>query len=440
MKVLYFDCFSGISGDMVLGGLLDLGLNPKVLRSSLAKLGLPGIDIKVAKVRRKGLAGTKFDVKLNSRDNRQNRRFSSLGTIITLINKSSLNDRVKLLSRQIFENLASAESRAHGRTKGKVHFHQIGDLDSIVDIVGTTIAVDHLGIEKFYSSSLNLGGGISKRGSELEPIPAFATSYLLEGLPVYSSDIPHELVTPTGAAIVKTLCSRFGPMPPMEVRRVGYGAGTCHLRQAPNLLRVIMGEASSTKDPSEVAMAMSSSEVATAINSLDSPEVGSECSPQVPSYKTDTIMILETNLHDMNPVGFEYLEKRLFEVGALDFYFTPVQAKKSRPGLLLTVLVEPHRLDRVAEVIFEETPTMGLRFYEAKREKLERKSVEVKTGFGVVRVKLGMVGKRINTVSPEYRDCKNLANKLKVPFRTVYEEAKTRSCLLFGRHPKVKSS
>jgi uncharacterized protein (TIGR00299 family) protein len=386
MKIAYFDCFSGISGDMTLGALLDAGLELKVLKRELGRLRLDGYEISQSRVSRGGITGTKFDCLLKD-SGRTSHSHSTLGAISDLIKSSGLSKGVKDLSSRIFLALGRAEAKIHGCRLDDVHFHEIGNIDSIVDIVGTAIAVSELGIDKCHSSEVAVGRGrVNTRGGLL-PLPSPAAAEILKGVPVRMSSSEGELVTPTGVAILKTLCDSFGAMPRMRIEKIGYGAGSSDFKEMPNMLRVMLGE-------------------------------------PVRIYKEDKIVIVETNIDDMSPQVFDYLFDRLFEAGVRDVYVSQVYMKKSRPAFQLNVLADEHLLEKVASIIFEETTSIGLRYYTADRLKLERKVVNVDTKYGRVDVKLGMGPDGIKAVSPEYDACVRIAKNKKVPFKAVYEEAR----------------
>ncbi|MDP2913019.1 MAG: nickel pincer cofactor biosynthesis protein LarC [Candidatus Omnitrophota bacterium] len=392
MRIAYFDCFSGISGDMTLGAFLDAGLSFSVLKKGLSKLKLKRrYGLKARKVMRGAIAGTKFDCVISGNERHCHR---SLKEVLALINKSSLNDRVKDAARGIFYNIGEAESKVHGARSGRdERLHELGGIDSIVDVVGTAIAIDELRIDEVYASKINLGGGfIAARHGRL-PVPAPAALELLRGAPVVISGIESELVTPTGAAILKTLSKSFGRLPQMKASAIGYGAGSRQLESMPNMLRVIIGEA-------------------------------------VHSFAEDKVFVIETNIDDMNPQHFEYLFERLFAEGALDVYTTAIQMKKSRTAIKLSVLAEPSDLESISSVIFSETTTIGTRFYEADRYKLSRKTSRVKTPYGNIGVKISGAGS-MATVSPEHDECVSIAREKKIPLKTVYEEAK-RAAKFFG--------
>lgn len=384
MRIAYFDCFSGISGDMTLGAFLDAGLGFKRLSDELAKLKIKGYHLKRSKVFRGGISGTRFECVADDRAHAR-----SLKEIIRLIEKSSLNIRVKNTAAYIFNNIGAAEAKVHGiKKKDDVRLHELGSVDSIVDIVGAAIALNELGIEEVYASSVTTGRGSVMTAHGRLPVPAPAALELLKGIPVNMAGPGHELVTPTGAAILKTMAKSFGDAPGMKIGRIGYGAGSRDGADGlPNMLRVAIGESSGI-------------------------------------FAEDSICVLESNIDDMNPQGFEYLFERLFREGALDTYITNIQMKKTRPGLKLTVLAEHKDRDAIASVIFSETTTIGLRYYNTGRLKLDRKIVNVKTSIGNVSVKISKGPDGILTASPEYEECVRLARKSGFPLKRIYDEAK----------------
>jgi len=371
MKVLYLDCSSGISGDMFIGAMLDAGLDFSVLQKELSKLRLKGYRLKKATTLRHSRRGTKFDVLIEEKRHDQR----SLKSILSLIEKSGLNHGARELSKKIFLNIAKAESRAHNVRLEKVHFHQIGQVDSIIDIVGSAIAIRQMGIDRVYGSRLNLG--------KSEP----ATLNLLQGCEVDFSGIPYELVTPTGASIYRTLVEAGEMVPALKVERVGFGAGTARIDEIPNLLKVIVGEAKGVV------------------------------------YDEDSVITIETNIDDMKPVMYDYITERLFEAGALDVFITPTYTKKTRIGTLLTVLSKKVKFRQLVDIIFEETTTIGLRYYEAQRFILRRKNKKVKTGYGTINFKVSRLNNGGHRLSPEYNDCKRIARKNNIPLQRVYEEA-----------------
>jgi uncharacterized protein (TIGR00299 family) protein len=385
MKIAYFDCFSGISGDMVLGALVDAGCELARLEAYLRRLPLTGWKISAEKVTRRGLAAT--NVRVETTEHHHHR---GLSTILGLIDKSGLPPRVTERASKIFSRLGEAEAQVHNVSVEKVHFHEVGAVDAIVDIVGACIGFELHGIEEFACSALNLGSGRVETQHGTLPVPAPATAELLRGAPTYSTGIGRELVTPTGAAIASTLAAHWGPMPPMTAAAVGYGAGTAELAEQPNVLRLFVGE-----------------------------RAGREAG----AGWEDGVVVIEANLDDMSPQIYGYFVERALEAGALDVFTTPVQMKKNRPGQLLTVLCEPAAADRLTDLIFRETTTIGVRNYTARRRTLEREHVAVETPHGPVRIKVSRCNGHILNASPEYEDCRRIAGEKKVPLKQVLAEA-----------------
>ena len=384
MKAAYFDCFSGISGDMTLGALVGAGCPLELLREKLQGLQVPGWQISAEKVWKNGMAATHVHVK--TEDTQTHR---SLSTILAIIDKSELDTDVKARASAIFTKLGEAEAAVHDVPLEKIHFHEVGAVDAIVDIVGASIGFSALGIESFSCSALNVGGGTAKMAHGVLPVPAPATARLLMGKPTYSNGLQKELVTPTGAAIVATLCEHFGPQPAMKVSAIGYGAGTTDLETQPNVLRLMVGEVAAK---------------------------------QVEGHG-GTIRVLEANVDDMSPQIFGYLVDKALAAGALDVFSAPVQMKKSRPGMLVTVLCMPEDEAKFREMLFAETTTIGVRSHLVERYALAREHVKVSTRFGEVRVKVARANGRVQQVSPEFDDCRRLAEEKNVPLHEVMQAA-----------------
>jgi pyridinium-3,5-bisthiocarboxylic acid mononucleotide nickel chelatase len=384
MKLAYFDCFSGISGDMTLGALVDAGCDVEHLRGELRGLQVPRWELSAEKVWKNGMAATYARVTTG-----EEQKHRSLSAILEVLNNSQLAAEVRDRAAAIFQKLGEAEARVHDVPLEKIHFHEVGAVDAIVDIVGACIGFQALGIERFACSALNVGSGTVKMAHGTLPVPAPATANLLQGKPTYSNGVQRELVTPTGAAIVATLCDTFGPQPAMSVSAIGYGAGTADLEGQPNVLRLMIGEAAEKV---------------------------------VPGFDQE-IAVIEANLDDMNPQIYGYFLEKALAAGALDVFTTPVQMKKNRPGTLLTVLCQPSDANALMELIFAETTTFGVRSYRAQRRTLPRESVKVSTTYGEVRVKLSRVNGRILHVAPEYDDCRKLAVEKNVPLQHVISEA-----------------
>ena len=386
MKIAYFDCFSGISGDMTLGALVDAGADFSALEAELRKLPLAGWSISAEKVKRKGLAATKVNVASD-----EHHAHRGLHDIVHIIDQAQFASPVAARATAIFRALGESEARMHNVPVEKVHFHEVGAVDAIVDIVGAAIGLEMLGIEQCTASAVNTGSGTVKAAHGLMPVPAPATADLLREAPTYSSGIERELATPTGAAILHGLGARFGPQPRMKVSAIGYGAGTAELKEQANVLRVMIGEA-------VVA------------------EQGSGEAPPV--------TVLETNVDDMSPQLYGYFVDRALAAGALDVFSAPVQMKKNRPGQLITILCEPSAADALAELLFRETTTIGVRSYVAQRRCLEREIVTVQTKFGGdARVKVSRLNGEVVNAQPEYEDCQRLATASGAPLRAVIADA-----------------
>ena len=384
--IAYFDCFSGISGDMTLGAFLDLGVPVEWLKDQLARLPLAGFDVCVDTVSRNGITAKSVRVRVEedttSRDHAQ---------IRSLIINSPLSSNIKQMSRDIFERIAQAEAVIHGCTVDQVHFHEVGGIDAIVDIVGAALCVDYLGIKTVIASHIPLGKGFVSCDHGTLPVPAPATLGILKGVPVYGTQIPHELVTPTGAAILVTLAGSYGELPEMIIEKTGYGAGKRDIESIPNLLRVVMG---------------------TGLWG----DTG-----QTSALHKDTVVVLETCIDDMNPEVFGFLMDRLFEQGALDVCWIPVFMKKNRPGTLVQVLCRRNLKEVLMDCILSETSTLGIRYYDAKRCMLTRETVMMKTAYGEIQVKrITEPGGSVRIV-PEYEVCKNIALENKLPIRRVYD-------------------
>ena len=382
MKLLYFDCFAGIAGDMTVAALIELGLPLKTLQRELSRLPLAGYTLKSEKVERHGVAGTSFKVACNEKD-QPHRHYQA---IAAMIGEAPLKPRVKELAGRIFLKLAEAEAAVHGVPLERVHFHEVGAIDSIVDIVGTAIGIDHLGIDRVTASALPWGRGFVKTAHGLLPVPAPATARLMEGIPVGPDVGEGERVTPTGAAIVAALADSFGPPPAMTVSATGYGAGEKDFPELPNLLRLVVGESAG-------------------------PAAGEQ------------VLVLETHIDDMPAEIFGFLMERLIEAGALDVAFSPLQMKKNRPGTRLTVIARPADLKLLSGIVLAESSALGLRYYPAGRIVLPRRGETRQTALGTVAVKVSGDGR----VTPEYESCRAIALEKGMPLIEVYRIAE-REC------------
>ena len=383
MKTLYFDCFAGASGDMILGAMVAAGVDPDALREQLSLLNVEGFKIDFEIVNRSGLSATYARV-----ETVHEHKHRHLSHIRRIIEDSGVSDVAKDLSLQIFMRLAEAEARVHNEPVEKVHFHEVGALDAIVDVVGAAICFDLLKIDRFVCSPLHVGSGMIKMAHGNFPVPPPAVAELLCGVPFYSGDIKGELLTPTGAAIITTVCKEFGPIPSIKTDRTGYGAGTREYEDFPNVLRVLVGETEAADAASE------------------------------------RLWMIETNIDDASPQIAGYVMDRVFELGALDCYFTPVQMKKNRPGVLLSVLCGAEEKEAVIKLLFVETTTLGVRSYEVERRALRRSIVQVETQYGPISVKVAHLNGRVVNEMPEFEQCRQAAISADVPLKVVEEAAR----------------
>ena len=396
MRSLYLDIFSGISGDMFIGAMIDLGVDFRELDRELGKLGLGGYHLHVARKHKSSIEGVKFDVHLegepcdhgHGHDHGHERTFA---TIRRLIEDSTLSDWVKTKSIAVFHRVAVAEGKVHGLPAESVHFHEVGAIDSIVDIVGAAVCLELLGKPRVSSANVVEGTGFVNCAHGRFPIPTTATLEILgtRGIGVTQCDEPHELVTPTGAAILAEFVDTFGPMGSVVAQRIGYGLGTRNNKTRPNVLRAVLSEGTST-----------------------TPE---------PDWLKDRVSVLETNLDDVSGEILGYVLEKALRLGALDAFHTPIQMKKQRPGVLLTLLCEPHEADRFTEFLLLETSAFGVRRTEADRRKLHRDHIPVKTPFGTVQVKRGLLDGKVVQQAPEYESCKGVAAMAGVSVKSVFE-------------------
>jgi len=479
-RIAYLDCFSGISGDMFLGALVDAGVSPELLKQTVAALGL-GAELEIKRVDRSGISATKVSVLVEGEqdeprvehDHGERKHGHShqhahervtghghsseevgllkhnfpriapipesmkrakeaqqqahshqhphghshthghgrhLKEIKQLIAKAPITPGAKELATDIFEALAAAEAKVHNTEPEKVHFHEVGAVDAIVDIVCAAVGAEALGVDEWICSPLNVGSGTVECQHGTFPVPAPATVELLEGAAVYSSGIDAELVTPTGAAIARVLAGQCAPLPPLKVEKIGYGAGSRNFPQHPNVLRITIGEA-----------------------------VEAEKLPVPASAGGEQISVLEANLDDLNPQLFGYVMERAMAAGALDVFATPVQMKKNRPGMLLTVLCKPANADTLTKLIFAETTTLGVRMREERRAALARRTVEVKTPWGSVRMKVANLNGTVANYAPEYEDCRRIAEESGVPLKRVMQEAMSAYGALADKTSAAKS-
>src|SRR6185312_3753208 len=430
MRIAYLDCFSGISGDMFLGALIDAGVAPEIFERAVEALDV-GAKLEISRVNRSGIIATKVDVIVDgerdlprtsqagmsdahehthehahdhehSHDHAHNHHHESvhkhtdhhhgrgLVEIRNIIGKAAISESAKQTAIAIFEKLGAAEAKIHNIPIEQIHFHEVGAVDALVDITCAAVGAEALGVDEIICSPLNVGGGTVSCAHGNFPVPAPATVELLKGVPVFSSGLQAELVTPTGTAIARTLATRFASFPEMKIEKAGYGAGTRDFPGHANVLRITIGEADSNL----------------AANSVQ-----------------ETISVLEANLDDLNPQVFGYVMDRLLEAGALDVFGMPVQMKKNRPGTLLSVLAKPEDSDKLAQIIFAETTTLGVRRRQENRHVLARKWQTVSTRFGDVRIKIASLNGTVSSYAPEYEDCRRIAAEHRVPLKLVMQEA-----------------
>jgi uncharacterized protein (TIGR00299 family) protein len=384
MRTLYFDCFAGASGDMILGALVGVGVDPHALLEHLSLLNVSGYEIDFETVDRSGISATRAHV-----HTAHEHAHRHLGDILKIINESRLSEGVKNRAAQIFTRLGEVEAKIHNVAVERIHFHEVGALDAIIDVVGACVGFELLGIERFVCSELHVGSGMVEMAHGRFPVPPPAVAELLKDAPVYSTDIKGELVTPTGAAIISAVCQEFGPLPKMKIGRTGYGAGTREYQNFPNVLRLMIGD-----DAAGVASG------------------------------DERLIIVETNIDDMSPQIYGYVMEQAFARGALDCYFTSVQMKKNRPGVVVSILCRPHERDSMCELLLAETTTLGVRFYEVLRRALARETTSVETEFGPIDVKVARLNGRVVKAMPEYEQCRAAAQTANVALQVVEQAAR----------------
>jgi uncharacterized protein (TIGR00299 family) protein len=390
MKILYYDCFAGISGDMNLGAMIDVGINPEYLRTELKKLDLKGYELKIFKDKRKGISGTKVDVLIKSQQNGSSpdnhaHNHRNLNDIQKIINKSSLNDNIKNLSLKIFKKVAEAEAIIHDKNINEVYFHEVGAIDSIIDIVGAAISIDYLKPDKIYSSTVELGRGFTHCTHGTLPVPAPASVEILKGKPVKTGTVHYEATTPTGAAILASFVDKFTDNINLTIEKTGYGIGSKD-EDIPNVLRVYLGQ----------------------VDTAESTE-------KIPSS------VIECNIDDMNPEFYDYIIDSLFNAGAKDVYITPIIMKKSRPAVKLSVLCDYGSENQIEEILFKETSSLGIRKYSVEKIMLDRKIESINTEYGEVKIKSAFYNNKLIKSKPEYEDCIKIAKEKNIPINDVYK-------------------
>lgn len=391
MRTLYFDCFAGASGDMILGALIDAGVAPGSFKQQLSLLGVTGYTIGFETVDRSGISATYARVQTAHEHAHRH-----LSDILKIIYDSRLSDNVKNRAAKIFSRLAEAEARVHDEPIEQVHFHEVGALDAIIDVVGAAIGFELLEIDRFVSSPLHVGSGTVEMEHGRFPVPPPAVMELLKGVPFYSTEIAGELVTPTGAAIITTVCAEYGPIPLLKLEHTGYGAGTREYQKFPNALRVLVGEVGEQEE-----------DVRKSIEAAD-----------------ERLWMIETNMDDISPQILGHVMERAFDLGALDCFFTSVQMKKNRPGVLLSILCRGEERAILSQLLFSETTTLGIRAYEVERRALDRQIVRVETQYGSIDVKVAQLNGHIIKVMPEYDQCRQAARAANLPLRVIEEAAR----------------
>ncbi|HEY6190161.1 MAG TPA: nickel pincer cofactor biosynthesis protein LarC [Pyrinomonadaceae bacterium] len=380
MRILYFDCFAGASGDMILGALVGVGVDPHALTEQLALLDISGYEVEFDTTDRSGISATRAHVRTG-----REHAHRHLGDILKIINDSRLDKRVKERASSIFTRLAEAEARVHNLPIERIHFHEVGALDAIVDVVGACIGFELLGVERFVSSPLHVGSGMVEMAHGRFPVPPPAVAELVKDAPVYATEIKGELLTPTGAAIISSVVAgSYGPLPKMKIAATGYGAGGREYENFPNVLRLMLGE-------------------------------GAESVAQV----DERLLMIESNIDDMSPQLFGYVMEKALAGGALDCFLTPVQMKKNRPGVLIQILCHPSMRDAMCELLFTETTTLGVRSYEVERRALERETARVETPYGPIDVKVARINGRVIKEMPEYEQCRAAALKSGAALRLI---------------------
>ncbi|MFN6963352.1 MAG: nickel pincer cofactor biosynthesis protein LarC [Pyrinomonadaceae bacterium] len=392
MPTLYFDCFAGASGNMILAALISLGVDAAELEAELRKLNIGEFALELSQVDRSGINSLHVEIKVPHEHAHRH-----LSDIQKIIEASDLKQSVKERAVRIFTRLAEAEARVHGIDVGKVHFHEVGAMDAIVDIVGACIAFEMLGVERFVSSRINVGSGFVKMAHGNFPVPPPAVAELLKEAPIYSAQVEGELTTPTGAAIISTVCDEFGELPDLKVAAVGYGAGTREYKDFPNVIRLMLGEAAGTSRSGQIV---------------------------------ETLVQIETNVDDATPQILGFVMERAFEIGALDCWFTPIQMKKNRPASMISILCDEAKADELKELLYRETTTLGVRVLRVERECLPREVVRVETSLGSVDVKIARLSGEIVNAMPEYDQVKSLARNNELSFsdarRLVLDEMNRR--------------
>ncbi len=384
-KIIYFDCFSGISGDMSVSAFISMGLDFDFLQEELKKVEISGYELSINKIKQSGIGSLAFDVKI-----KKEQKCRDFSDIKEIIEKSRLNEKVKYLSKKIFYTIASSEAKIHNSDIDHVHFHEIGAVDSIIDIISVAIAIDYFNPDIIASSPIPLGKGFVQTRHGKMPIPAPATADILKEIPVYGGDFDFEVTTPTGAAIIKTLCSSFGDMPVMKVQQIGLGSGSKSGKSVPNILRIYYGEDGNAP-------------------TLD--------------IKSETLIHVSSNIDDCQPEIIGSFMETLSVSGALDWWVEDIHMKKNRPAFKICTLIKPSDLEKIVKLFFTETPTFGVRTYTVSKYYLKREIKEIKIDAGIIKIKIGYLDSKSITFSPEHESCRQLSLKTGIPIRNIYSQA-----------------
>ncbi len=400
MKTLYFDCFAGASGNMILGALIALGVDRNELIEHLKMLDVSDFEIEVTTKNKSGISAVHAEVKTS--DEKKHRH---LRNIEKIINDSALSENVKKRAVEIFKNLAKAEAKIHGIELEKVHFHEVGAMDAIIDVVGACIGFEMLGIEKFVCSKIHVGSGFVKMAHGKFPVPPPAVAELLQNIPIYSTEIVGELITPTGAAIIATVCDQFGQIPEIKIEKTAYGAGTREYQDFPNALRLIIGETNSDFE-----------------NNLTADFADKRGFDKDRRPKTENLILLETNIDDLSPQILGFVMERAFEIGCFDCWFTPIHMKKNRPATMVSILCDTEKREVLTELLYTETSTLGVRLSTIERDCLPREIVKVETEFGEIDVKIARYKDKIVNAKPEYEQIREIALKSNKSLREIERE------------------
>ena len=390
MKTLYFDCFAGASGNMILGALIALGVDENELIGRLKLLDISGFEIEITIKDKSGISATHIEVKYS--EEKKQRHLSDISKIIS---DSKLSDSVKKRAIEIFTKLAEAEAKVHGTEIEKVHFHEVGAMDAIIDVVGACVGFEMLEIEKFVCSKIHVGSGFVKMAHGKFPVPPPAVAELLKGFEIYSTEIEGELITPTGAAIIAAVCEESGSLPEVKIEKTAYGAGTRDYADFPNVLRLMLA--------------------------VQSPKSKVQSPKKHSTINDKQLTIIETNIDDLSPQILGFVMERAFELGCLDCWFTTIQMKKNRPAVMISILCEPEKREIFTELLYTETSTLGVRIREVERSCLPREIVKVETGFGSVDVKIAKFNGEIVNIKPEYEQIKKIALEKNLPFHKIKE-------------------